>query len=162
MSADWYRSTWLQVYRFAYARVQNREEAEDLTQETYTKLLGRGQSGPPSPQLLFTTTLNLIRDRWRRRQSRGTTLSLEEALLTASGPEEETLSRALVGSLMDRLPPEYRTVLDLHIVQGYSRVETARRMGKTEPAVRGLLYRALKSLRELMRQQLEEERADEA
>lgn len=162
MSADWYRSTWLQVYRFAYARVQNREEAEDLTQETYSKLLSRGQSGPPSPQLLFTTTLNLIRDRWRRRQSRGVTLPLEEALLTGPDQAEEAVSRALIQSLMDQLPPEYQTVLRLHIVQGYSRAETARQMAKSEAAVRGLLYRALKSLRELMRQQLEEERAHEA
>lgn len=154
----WYRSTWLQVYRYVYARVQNREEAEDVTQETYSRVLGRGEAAPAQSQYLFTTALNLIRDRWRRRQRRGDTLSLDEALLMRSEQEDDAVSKAWVRSLMDRLPEEYRTALDLHIVQGYSRAEVAEYMGKTEPAVRGLLYRALQSLRGLMREETGKER----
>jgi RNA polymerase sigma-70 factor (ECF subfamily) len=90
------------------------------------------------------------------------TLPLDEALLVGADQADEAVSRALVRSLMVQLPPEYQTVLDLHIVQGYSRAETGRRMDKSEAAVRGLLYRGLKALRELMRQQLEEARTHEA
>ncbi len=155
----WYRSTWNQLYRFVYARVQNREEAEDLTQETYSKLLARGESGPPTPQYLYTTVLNLIRDRWRRKQTRGATVPLDEALLVRAGHEEDAaVSRAWVRSLMDRLPADYRTVLELRIVQGYSRTEVARRMGKSETVVRGLQYRALQALREMMRDEIGEGR----
>jgi len=31
--------TWETVYRFVYYKVQNRQEAEDITQETYVKAL---------------------------------------------------------------------------------------------------------------------------
>ncbi|WP_460039976.1 RNA polymerase sigma factor [Thermaerobacter litoralis] len=48
---QWYDATWPWLYRFVYARVQNREEAEDVTQETVLRVLrggratGRGGSG---------------------------------------------------------------------------------------------------------------------
>ena len=33
------KSTWKEVYQFVYYRVQNREQAEDITQETYVKAI---------------------------------------------------------------------------------------------------------------------------
>ncbi len=42
------------------------------------------------------------------------------------------------------LPNEYRQVIMLRDIEGLSRVEAARRMGRSEDEVRGLLYRARK------------------
>lgn len=36
-------STWESVYRFIYFKVQNRQEAEDITQDTYVKALSHFQ-----------------------------------------------------------------------------------------------------------------------
>lgn len=149
----WYKATWKSLYRFAYARVQNREEAEDLTQEVYSRALARGGDEPPDLPYLLAMTLNLIRDRWRRRRSRGDLLPLEEKILQATG-EDDAATRAWVRELMSRLPEEYRTVLELRLVQGYSRTEVARQMNKTEDAVRGLQYRALQTLRDMIRADL--------
>lgn len=38
-------NTWEPLYRFIYYRVQNREEAEDITQETYVKAISYCQKG---------------------------------------------------------------------------------------------------------------------
>ena len=50
---------------------------------------------------------------------------------------------------MNQLPAQYRQVLELRIIDGYSRKETAERMERSEDAIRGLQYRALQALRDL-------------
>ncbi len=160
-----HREAWQQLYRYVYARVQNREEAEDLTQEAYSRALagsakdGLGD-GTPSRWYLQTVALNLIRDRWRRHRAHGVEVPLEESLLQRPDDADEAdgaVFRAWVKELMARLPEEQRTVLELRMIDGRSRAETARLMRKTEDAVRGLQYRALQALRSLMRQQSEED-----
>lgn len=155
---SWYRETWLQLYRFVYARLQNREDAEDLAQETYSRVLGRmepeGQAA--SREYLFTTALNLIRDRWRRHRVRGNSVALDETILLHASEQDDLLQRAWIRDLVAQLPPYYQQVFELRVVQGYSRAETAARMGKTEGAVRNLQYRAVQMLRDLMSEHLKE------
>lgn len=148
----WCERTWPDLYRYIYHRVQNREEAEDTTQETYARALARFSfpGDPPDLRYLKTVALNLIRDNWRRRKTRGIQVALEHTLLLRESDEEAAVNRALVRELMEQLSEEHRTVLELRIVAGYSRAETARRMGRSEDAVRGLQYRAVQALRSLM------------
>jgi RNA polymerase sigma-70 factor (ECF subfamily) len=49
-----------------------------------------------------------------------------------------------------QLPEAQREAVVLHHLQGCSLTETARRLGRTDAAVAGLLHRGLKRLRELM------------
>lgn len=143
----WSQQLWAKLYRFVRARVPNPHEAEELTQETYLRALRGGAAGEPPYPYLVAIAGNLVRDRWRRRAVRGQAVPLADHLPDgADGPEV----LAWVADLMDRLPPEYRHVLELRIVQGYSRTETAARMHRSEAAVRGLQYRALQMLRDLM------------
>jgi len=107
----------------------------------------------PSAAYLKTVALNIVRDRWRQTRSRGTLLPLEEALLS-SHSEEPAFAEPLIEELMGRLSEEQRMVLQLRIIDGYSRAETARKMKRSEDSVRGLQYRAVKNLRELMLQEL--------
>jgi RNA polymerase sigma-70 factor (ECF subfamily) len=62
------------------------------------------------------------------------------------------LARALA-----RLPEDHRAVVELHHLKGLPVAEVARQMGRTRPAVVGLLYRGLKQLREMLREQREGE-----
>lgn len=155
---DWCERTWPDLYRFIYHHVQNRQEAEDLTQETFSRTLAviSPTGGPPPLNYIKTAALNLIRDRWRRRRARGIPVPLEEALLTHDREMDDAVDRAWIAGLLARLSEEHRTVLRLRIVEGYSRAETARRMERSEDAVRGLQYRAVQALRDLMRRCLEE------
>jgi RNA polymerase sigma-70 factor (ECF subfamily) len=56
----------------------------------------------------------------------------------------------LAGALA-RLPEDQRRVVELHHLKGLPVAEVARQVGRTRPAVVGLLFRGLKKLRELLR-----------
>lgn len=145
---SWFQRTWAWLFPFIYARVKHREEAEDLTQEAVARLVQRGDP-TPSRSLVVTVALNLIRDRWRRREREKARVPLEEAPQSTSAHDDALL----VQELMARLTAEYRTVLELRLRADLSREETARQMGRSEGAVRGLQYRALQSPRELMKEE---------
>lgn len=147
----WCDQTWPGLYRYIYARVQNREEAEDITQESYVRTLAKGPfTELPSQAYLRMVALNIIRDRWRQRKSRGTQVGLQDALLSSDEDVSQILDRTIVEDLLKDLSEEYRRVLQLRIVEGYSRAETAFQMKKSEGAVRGLQYRAVQKLRSLL------------
>lgn len=144
----WYQQTVSKLYRFTYSLLQNREEAEDITQETYFRCLRKDtQNFPPYPYLKQTAR-NLIYDRYRRWNSKGSQLEvpLTEDISTA---EDDWITGSFVQELMNQLPEQYQQVLKLRIIEGYSRQETAERMERSEDAVRGLQYRALQALRDL-------------
>ena len=58
---------------------------------------------------------------------------------------------------MNRLPEDQRRVVELHHLKGLPVADVAQRMGRTRPAVVGLLFRGLNKLRELLREQGEAE-----
>lgn len=149
--------TWEPLYRFIYFKVQNREEAEDITQETYVKTLTYFQehAAPAEnlPGFLKTVALNVIRDRWRQRKRRGIPVNLEKINpLETAGPEPQAdiARRMQIESALAGLSAGQRAVIDLRIIQGCSVAETAKRTGKTEAAVRTAQYRALQTLARLL------------
>lgn len=148
------RLSWWDLYRFVYGHVQNREEAEDVTQETYARLLAampRLRAEGALSGLLRTIAVNIIRDRWRRRRVRGPSLPLDLAPQPA-GPDEtaQSIRRMAIRDALARLPDDQRRVIELRILQGYSLRETAEMTDKTEAAVRSLQFRGLRRLAGLL------------
>lgn len=144
----WYQQTVSKLYRFTYALLQNREEAEDITQETYFRCLRKDSEELPPYPYLKQVARNLINDRyrhWKITQDRN-----ENQLRNSSATEEDWVNQALVQEIMKQLPVTYREVLELRIIKGYTRKETAERMECSEDAIRGLQYRALKAFRDLL------------
>jgi RNA polymerase sigma-70 factor (ECF subfamily) len=68
----------------------------------------------------------------------------------ARGEELLRLAHALC-----RLPDDQRRVVELHHLKGLTVAAVAAEIGRTRPAVIGLLYRGLRNLRETLRDQLE-------
>jgi RNA polymerase sigma-70 factor (ECF subfamily) len=68
------------------------------------------------------------------------------------GEETVLLARAL-----NQLAEDQRRVVELHHLQGFSVTEVAELLGRTRPAVAGLLFRGLNRLRELMADENEAE-----
>ncbi len=150
-------NTWRELYGFIYYRVQNREEAEDITQETYAKAISylnrQDVKIQESGSYLKAISLNIIRDRWKVKKRRGVSIPLEDVM------PEEMIQEDFTGSLSDRdqineamkkLTKEQRVVLELRIIKGYSVKETARLMQRKEGTVRVLQFRAVKALTELL------------
>jgi RNA polymerase sigma-70 factor, ECF subfamily len=142
------------IYSYLHLSVGTRHDAEDLTTQTFVKMLeaiGRFQwRSVPFSAWLFRIAHNLAMDhfrasrRWQPEEEipetgHGEESSAEEQALTSLG---QTSMLALI----DRLSPEQRQVLTLKFVFRFSNAEAAAILGKTEGAVKSLQHRALASL----------------
>ena len=149
--------TWEMLYRYVYFRVQNREEAEDITQEAYVKALSRWRhkTGRPGNHAAYlkTAALNVIRDRWRKTKRKGAEVNLEmiNPLETAvESPAEASDLRMMIDDALKRLAEDQRRVIDLRIIKGFSVARTAGVMNKKESTVRVIQYRALQALANIL------------
>lgn len=147
------------IYRYIYSKVGNREEAEDLTSQTFIKAmrsLDRERSPLSVQKWLFQIARTTVADYWRARY-RISLSSLDELLEAGwEGPSDENdedapLSRAgepssseRVQQILSALSNNYREVLTCRFLLNLSIKETASRMGLTEANVKVLQFRALK------------------
>lgn len=152
-------ATWEQLYRYVYFKVQNREEAEDITQETYIKAISYIQKNNVKIDkilsFLRTVSLNVLRDRWRKGKRQGIAINLDDINPNEKAIEDSIENMAqheLIKNALKQLNEEQRTVIDLRILKGYSVNDTAKNMDKEEGHVRVLQYRALKKLTELLKE----------
>ncbi len=150
--------TWKDVYGFIYYKVQNKEEAEDITQEAYKKALPYLRKGETDPDkygsLLKTIALNILRDNWRRSKRQGVQVSLESIYSEEMGRSDfadEVIRRNWIAEALQKLGSEHKTVIKLRILKGYSVAETAKAMRKSEGNIRIMQYRALLKLNEIMK-----------
>src|SRR5690606_36445457 len=120
-------ATWEHIYRFMYYKVQNREEAEDITQETYMKAISHLQKGSINPDkytgFLKTVALNVLRDLWRKKKRRGGLINIDSINPKDSAmgdPTDISADRILINNALAQLNNEQRTVIELRIIKGYS------------------------------------------
>jgi len=146
-------NTWEPLYRYIYYRVQNREEAEDITQETYVKSLSYPkfkEIGRDGYMAFFkTVAMNIIRDRWRKSKIMGINTNIDSIPEIEASTDDiaDTTNRQLfIKRSLSKLNEDQRKVIELRIINGYSVSETARIMGIKAGNVRVLQYRALKNL----------------
>ena len=141
------------LYRFAIARTRDAATAEDVVSETFLRAVreeGRLPDALPARiAWLYRTAANLIVDDFRRRRR-----DEERARLIASvdppGADERT--HLGVWLAVDRLPETQRTAVLLRYVQGMKVTDVAEALGRSEGAVKQLLLRALRTLREKVSQ----------
>ncbi len=150
-------TTWEPLYRFIYYRVQNREEAEDITQESYVRALNHMRVHKAIQEnfvgFIKTVALNILRDRWRHKKRWGTPISVESVNPSeTAGPDHQVIvtQRLYIENSLAKLSETHRRVIELRIIKGYSVAETAKIIEKTESAVRTSQYRALQALAEIM------------
>jgi len=146
---DWeavYREHVGAVYRFVYSRVGNRADAEDVTATVFERALPRLQAGAATLQLrvyLYTTARTTIADFWRDRH--GTTLLDEGRPVAVVGSDDESEDRDQeVERVLSVLPGNYREVLELRFLRGYSIKEAAQAMGTSAGNIKVLQLRALR------------------
>jgi len=142
------------IYSYLHLSLGNRHDAEDLTTQTFLKMLEsigrfRWQSAPFSAWL-FRIAHNLAMDHFRSRRR----VRTEEDVPELPGAEEssaedqalDSLGDAGMLELMERLSAEQRQVLTLKFLFGFANAEVADILDKTEGAVKSLQHRALASL----------------
>ena len=146
-----YRAHVRGLYAFVYARVGNREAAEDITGDVFVKALTHLDLARAEHSIvawLYQVARNTVADHWRQGHGKDS-VALEEALAAEVGPpaaldvarQADTAARAR--ALLDRLPENYRRVLSHRLLDGASVAETARLMHLSEGNVKVLQHRAL-------------------
>ena len=142
------------IYGYLHMTVGNRHDAEDLTTQTFLKMLesiGRFQfRSAPFSAWLFRIAHNLAMDHFRASRR----IQLEEDVPEPVGDAEvsaeveafQSIGRASMLDMIEELSPEQRQVLTLKFVFDFSNVDVATILGKTEGAVKSLQHRALVAL----------------
>ena len=135
------------VYRYLQRLTGDPDQADDLAQETFVRLLEHEVDGSGTRRWLFTVARNLVRDRARVRKRRAELA--EGGELDPPEPEtpEERFRRSdrkrRVRLALDGLKPRDREML-LMREEGFSYAEIAEVTGVAESSVGALLSRALR------------------
>jgi RNA polymerase sigma-70 factor (ECF subfamily) len=153
------------IFRLALHITQNREDAEDVLQETFLKAyehLDQFQGQSKFYTWIVRIAVNQALMKLRKRRS-DRAVSLDEQIDTGEDtvvreiaawdpdPEQRFSQEELHGILtgaIDELAPIYRTVFTLRDVDGLSTEETAEALELTVPAVKSRLLRARLQLRD--------------
>src|ERR671939_698012 len=142
------------IYSYLHMSVGNRHDAEDLTTQTFLKMLEsinrfRWQSAPFSAWL-FRIAHNLAMDHFRasRRWQPEEEVPEPPGSEQASAEEDalQSIGRQSMLELIESLSPEQQQVLTLKFVFNFPNAEVATILDKTEGAVKSLQHRALASL----------------
>src|SRR5438105_4609011 len=149
------------IYSYLHMSVGNRHDAEDLTTQTFLKMLEsigkfRWQSAPFSAWL-FRIAHNLAMDHFRARRR----WQPEEDVPEPPGEEEpsaelqamHSIGRQSMLELIEDLSSEQQQVLTLKFVFNFQNADVATILGKTEGAIKSLQHRALASLQKQTQEQ---------
>lgn len=142
------------IYFFIFSRVHDRAIAEDLTSETFHKGLANLSSyewrGTPFAAWLFRIASNAIVDHYKRSNREQQIDELEHPLAHRDLPPDalDFIERHVhFFRLVDQLPEVQRRVVCERFVEERSIREIAKRLSKSEGAVKQLQFRALQTLR---------------
>ena len=162
-----YRAHLRDVYSYAYYRVGNHHDAEDLTEQTFLQAYRhfaraqRESNGRPLRPWLIRIAHNLAANYYRDRSRRPQTPiddagPLSEPITTEALVEDrDDLKRILEG--VQELPDDRREALIMRFALGMDNGEISRALGRSEGATKVLIHRAIRQLE----QGLKEEAGDE-
>lgn len=153
------------IYRFVFFKLSSKEEAEDITAETFTKAwnyLSQNHKVLNIKALLYRIARNLVIDSFRHKNS----LS-QEIVVTNSGDETSNILEelsdkghdkkiiearadfALIIKQLDKLKDDYRDILMLRLLDDLPFNIIAEILEKKSGHVRVIYHRALKALKEV-------------
>ncbi len=159
---DLYRRHFRRVYSLALRMTGRPEEAEDLTQETFTHLykkIGSFRGESAFTTWLHRMTVNQVLMHFRKRKSRPEFTMDEDQtpIQIVQGTENQNrmpiVDKIILENAISKLPPGYRNVFVLHDVEGHEHGEVAKMLGISEGTSKSQLHKARLKLRGLIRQQ---------
>ena len=138
------------LIQFLATRLRSVQEAKEVAQEAYVRLLSLEDSGAVSflRAFLFKTAANLAVDRIRsrNRQREAIDAGLCDESREAPTPDREAATSQeveIVRRLVGELPPKCRRAFLLHRVHGVEFAEIAKEMGLSERMIRHYVLRAV-------------------
>jgi RNA polymerase sigma-70 factor, ECF subfamily len=146
------------LFRVAHSVLRSRAESEDVVQDVFVRVIEHSRSLPAVRDMrvwLIRIAWNLAIDRRRRIRPEQMDASFVEGLVATSMPADEAMDEAqrmkAVLLELERLPKGERHVLLLSAIEELGTAEMAQVLGKSESAVRALLFRARMRLRQRLK-----------
>lgn len=146
-----------QIYRFARFRLQNRDDAEDLTSGVFLNAWGSIKRFSPKHDSsfgawLFKIARHAVTDTYRRARDVVSldameSIPVDEATASLEDVLEARLTLLTLYQALNMLTSEQRDVVILRFFVGLSAREVGDILGKQENAVRGMQFRALEAMR---------------
>lgn len=133
------------VFRLALSYLHNRQDAEDVCQAVFMKLIGYTKpiKNGKEKNWLLACTANACRDHlrsfWRRN-----TVGLDETIVFTCETDKE------LWDVVNSLAPKYRAVVHLYYYEGYSQEEIAEILKISRTAVQTRMSRAKNQLKEVL------------
>ncbi len=145
------------LFRHCYFRMYDRELAKDLAQEAFSRTwayVAEGNEIQNIRAFLYRTLNNLIVDEVRRRKPVPLDTLEEDIPHPTNLPEivANTLAGEKVVKLLDKLDSKYQEVVVMNFIDQLSPKEISAITGESENVVSVRLHRALKKLRELLKE----------
>lgn len=155
-------------YQAAFLRkaegiVHSREEAEDIVQETFTKIYFNARrfktvEGASFKSWGYKILMNTTFTHYQKLKKKGAAhVELEpefyEMLPDPANYSHEETMRDYVASFLSRMPSQLARPLRLHFIEEYSQKEIAEMEGSTVSAVKTKIYRAKRELERLLEEQ---------
>ena len=157
-----YRAHLRDVYSYAYYRIGNHHDAEDLTEQTFLQAYRhferaqRESEGRPLRPWLIRIAHNLAANYHRDRSRRPQTQLEDASVVSAPHDTEELvegrqeLTDVLEG--LSNLPGDRREALIMRFSLGMDNREIARALGRTEGATKVLIHRAIRQLEQELKE----------
>jgi len=139
------------VFAFVFNRVGNRPDAEDLTQQVAMKAIPRLRQGASAISIrayLFATARSVLASFWAAKFGLAEEELLEgmgAATGVAPAATESTDAAARATRILAALPDNYRRVLELRFLRGYSIKEVATELRATPGSIKVMQLRALRA-----------------
>lgn len=149
------------IFRFVFLKTGNKENAEDLTSETFFRFWTYSRNvkinNESAEPVLYKIARNLIIDFYRKKEIETTEIDGVIANQISDGQQNfigQMINKEEVKQIMEvigELKDEYQEIIILRFVEDLEIDEIAEITGKTNGAVRVLSHRALKSLEKVMK-----------
>lgn len=147
--------------RKAESIVRNPEEAEDIVQETFTKIYFNARRFKPVPGATFKSwayriLVNTTFTHYQKLKKKGAVQAeldpeFYESMADPADYSHEDTMRDYVASFLSRMPSQLARPLRLHFIDEYSQKEIADMEGTTVSAVKTKIYRAKRELERLLK-----------
>ena len=134
------------VYKLAFARTRNKENADDIFQEVFLRYVRKKpkfENETHEKAWFIRVTINCSKSLF----SFITRESHEELNENISNDEEPEY---IMEEFLEKLSPDYRTVIHLFYYEGYSTFEISKILNKKESTIRMQLTRARRNLKDIM------------
>jgi RNA polymerase sigma-70 factor (ECF subfamily) len=147
------------IYSHLYRMMRNREEAEDLTQDTFIlayRKINSYDHARPFRNWLYTIATNVGRNAFRTKGRRIPSVQVEAGPEAASHadrnahPSEQNELKDRLASVVNELPEPLPMLIQLYYQEGFTVREAADVLGMSESAAKVALHRARKTLRTML------------